>query len=509
MHRALRLSGLFLAPYSWMKRTLRLCFALGLAGCVLGQPADGRSPSGSGSAGSGSGSTSGSAGSGFNLFTPEQDVEIGKKSEVEAEHQLPMLDDATADRYVDALVKKLAANAPGPTFPYHARAVNDPSINAFALPGGPTFVNRGLLEAVHSEDELAGVMAHEISHVALRHGTHQASKAYIAQAGLGGLGGLLGQESAATAQVVNVIGGVGLNALFLKYSRDAESEADAMGAQIMAKSGYDPNAMADFFEVLRKQGDQSKVATFFSDHPAPADREARIRQLAATLPHPARRMGDLESVQARLDALPPAPSSRLAQAQRSGESLQPPQPQAHSGTVQVPAPSAQFRKFNHPTGFFSIDYPANWEAHAGSGYGAAVFPPGGVVETGGGEKALVCGVVVNHYTPFEAGRRTGSLSDATNDLVLTIERANPYLHPVEGSAKRLVIDDAPATSVELAGPSPVTGEAEQVTVVTRELRDEHIVYALLISPERDQAALAPAFNRMVNSLEVHDVASHP
>jgi hypothetical protein len=473
---------------------LRITFvAFALSACVVGGPST-------------AGGAGGGATSSFNLFTPEQDIEIGKKSAAEAEKQLPMLNDPAVNHYVDRIVQTLAAQAPGAKFPYSAKAVNDATINAFALPGGPLYVNRGLIEAARSEDELAGVLAHEVSHVALRHGTHQASKAYLAQAGLGILGGLLGQDSATTAQVVNVIGGVGLNALFLKYSRDAESEADATGAQIMARAGYDPNAMADFFALLREKGDSGQVATFFSDHPAPADREARIRQLAATLPHPARKIGELKKIQGELSAMGPAPTSQLAQAQRA------PQSAARTGrsvTVQVAAPSSQYKTFNHPTGFFSIDYPANWEAHAGSGYGASVFPAGGSVDTGDGELTLVYGVVVNHYEPFEPGQRRGSLSEANDDLVRTILHANPYLKVVDGSAKREQISDAPATSVILSGRSPVTNATERVTVVTRALRDGHIVYALLIAPERDQQALAPAFTRMVNSLEIHDVASHP
>jgi beta-barrel assembly-enhancing protease len=483
-----------------MTAILRTCLSFALCACVVGGPAAEGRQTGGASPGAGSATPS------FNLFTVEQDIEIGKQSAAEAEKQLPMLRDAATDRYVERIVLALAAQAPGAKFPYHAKAVNDATINAFALPGGPTYVNRGLIEAARNEDELAGVMAHEIAHVALRHGTHQASKAYLAQAGLGILGGLLGQDSATTAQVVNVVGGLGLNALFLKYSRDAESEADATGAQIMARAGYDPNAMADFFALLREKGDQGKVATFFSDHPAPADREAKIRQLAATLPHPAKKIGGLKTIQAELTAMAPAPSSQLAQAQRSPQTTQRSQ---GSAAVTVPAPSSQFKTFNHPTGFFSIDYPANWEAHAGSGYGASVFPPGGAVASGDGEQTLVYGVVVNHYEPFEAGQRRGSLAEANDDLVRTILHANPYLKVVDGSETRAQISDAPATSVVLSGRSPVTNTTERVTVVTRSLRDGHIVYALLIAPERDQQALAPAFTRMVNSLEIHDVASHP
>ena len=129
--------------------------------------------------------------------------------------------------------------------------MNASEINAFSLPGGPMYVNRGLFEAARSEAELAAVLAHEMAHVALRHGTHQASKAYLGQAGLGILGGLLGKNGKNTAQIVSAVGGLGLNAAFLKFSRDDEYQADQVGAEIMAGAGYDPVAMATFFELLR------------------------------------------------------------------------------------------------------------------------------------------------------------------------------------------------------------------------------------------------------------------
>src|SRR5205085_8762901 len=128
-----------------------------------------------------------------------------------------------------------------------------------------------------------------ISHVALRHGTHNASKAYMAQAGLGVLGGILtGGRSSSTQQIVGLLGGLGLNAVFLKYSRDAETQADVMGSQIMARAGYDPMEMANFFEVLRHEqgGNGGSAAQFFSDHPSPANREARIQQEARAIGAP-------------------------------------------------------------------------------------------------------------------------------------------------------------------------------------------------------------------------------
>src|SRR5262245_42846777 len=122
---------------------------------------------------------------GFNLFSVSQDVEIGRQSAAEVERQLPILTDRSIDAYVNAVGKRLAAVAPGADFPYQFKVVNASDINAFALPGGYLYVNRGLIEAAQSEGMLAGVMAHEMAHVALRHGTTQASKAYLGQTGLG------------------------------------------------------------------------------------------------------------------------------------------------------------------------------------------------------------------------------------------------------------------------------------------------------------------------------------
>ncbi|HTO53566.1 MAG TPA: M48 family metallopeptidase [Myxococcota bacterium] len=438
---------------------------------------------------------------GFNLFTVDQDIEIGKQSAAEAEKQLTLLGDASVDAYLNKLMAVLVAQAPGAKYPYHAKAVNDAAVNAFALPGGPLYVNRGLLLAAKDESELAGVMSHEISHVALRHGTHQASKAYLAQAGLGILGGLLGQNGSSAAQMVNVIGGLGLNAAFLKFSRDAEAEADRTGAGIMARAGYDPNALADFFEVLRKEsaGNPSALQTFLSDHPAPADREATIRALARTLPrgsaHP---VGGFDVVQADVKKTPAAGTHELARGEpgERGGSSSPPV------ALKLTAPSSKLVTFTHPKGSFSIGYPANWQAHTSdSGSGASFFPEGGVVDVSGGDQALVCGVIVSHYEPFERQGKP-NLDDATQDLVEQIERSNPYLKIVDGSRHADTIDGAPALTLSLLGRSPVTGEDEKVNVSSRVAGDE-ILYALAIAPEKQYPELARTFSKMLESLDVH------
>ena len=452
---------------------------------------------------------------GFNLFTPEQDVELGRESAAEVERQIPIVKDPSIERYVSGIGKRLAAVAPGPKFPYEFKVTNLSDVNAFALPGGFMYVNRGLIEFVPTEGQLAGVMAHEMSHVALRHQTNQVSKAYAARVGIGILGGLSGGHH--STGIMAALGGLGLNALFLKFSRTAEQQADIVGAQIMAKAGYDPREMADMFELLRRQAgrDPTRVERFLSDHPATADREARVRREASALGSPRRTapVGDFGALKAAFRGLPPPVSMRAVAQARA------PQPPERGSTapvaVRIAPPSERFASFRQRNGFFRIEYPDNWRVYEPrSGFGVTIAPEGGVVASGQGQEALVCGVIVNHYDPFEAtdgarrGGRRGPLEEATNDLVAQVRRSNPHLSPVAGSEKRGVVDGGQALTLLLAGTSPVTGQRESVKVFTRELSDGHVLYSLMVAPGADSPALSRAFDRMIGSLQVDDRAAH-
>jgi predicted Zn-dependent protease len=250
---------------------------------------------------------------GFNLFTPEQDAQVGRQSAAQIERQVPILNHAAATAYVNRVGRRLSSSAPGPRFAYTFKIANLSDVNAFALPGGYIYVHRGLIERVRSEGELAGVLAHEIAHVGLRHPTNQASKAYVAQAGIGIIGALLGSGDASTStEIMKTVGGVGLNALFLRYSRKAETEADVSGTQIMARAGYDPMDMARFFQHLKTLAgrEPSRLERFFSDHPSPGDRETRIRKEVGLLGATRKTapVGGLSSVQTSLRRLPAARS---------------------------------------------------------------------------------------------------------------------------------------------------------------------------------------------------------
>lgn len=461
---------------------------------------------------------------GFNLFTPEQDIELGRQSAAQVEQQIPIVTDPSVEGYVAAIGRRLAAAAPGPKFPYQFKVTNLSDVNAFALPGGFMYVNRGLIELVPTEGQLAGVMAHEMGHVALRHQTNQVSKAYLAQAGVGILGGLLGHGGGSPSAIMQAVGGLGLNALFLKFSRTAEQQADIVGTQMMARAGYDPHDMARMFEMLRQQAgrDPGRLEQFFSDHPAPADREASVRREASRLGpvRPVAPAGDLQAVKGELRRLSPAVS--MQQVARGGA----PQgggPTSGTRTAarRIEAPSSRLLTYRQRNGFFQIDYPENWRPYEGSaGYGVTIAPREGVVETEGGPQTLVYGVVVNHYDPFEgsiAGRSPASggpvsgqtsLEGATNDLVRQLTLSNPHLRPLRGSERRRTIGGARALSLVLSGTSPATGLEERVTVFTRQLPDEHVLYSLFVAPGRDYAALSPTFERMISSLAVDDRAIH-
>ena len=474
---------------------------------------------------------------GFNLFSVEQDIEIGRQSAAEAERQLPLLGNPGVTAYVNAVGKRLAAAAPGADYPYQFKIVNASDINAFALPGGYMYVNRGLIEAAKSEGYLAGVMAHEMAHVALRHGTNQASKAYLGEMGLGVMSGLLGRNSDTTAKAIGAVGGFGLNALFLKFSRTDEEQADIVGAQMMARAGYDPQDMVGFFEMLRAQQkkEPGKVARFFSSHPPPTDRAARIRNEMRTLTiRPTAPVGGFRQARAELQGLPAAPS--MQQIAQAGPTSSPTAGSTSGGggaaEVRVERPSSTYRTFEQRTGFFRIDVPDNWVAHEPAhGYGVTLAPEGGLVDAGTQERSLVYGVIVNHYDPIDRdadrfgsrstdlgpaflerdGRLVSSthLAQATSDLVAQILKSNPTLKVVPGSQRTDTISGSAALSVVLAGRSPITGQEERVTVFTRELTDDDVIYALVIAPGRDYYQLAGTFNHMLDSLEVNDRAVHP
>src|SRR5260221_5887828 len=252
-----------------------------------------------------------------NSYTPAQDVELGRQAAAEARQKLPILQDEAVTSYVRRIGGRLAESIPPnlqhPEFQYSFEVVNVREINAFALPGGPMFVNRGMIEAAHTEGEVAGVMAHELSHVILRHGTAQASKATkyeIGQIAGAVLGSIIG---GGWGQVISQGTQFGLGAAFLRFSREFERDADLEGSHLMASGGYDPRDMANMFKTIEKQGGPGGPQ-WLSDHPNPGDRYTYINAESQQLrvADPIRDTRAFQQAQAYLKRLPRAPTTEEA-----------------------------------------------------------------------------------------------------------------------------------------------------------------------------------------------------
>src|SRR5262245_60677916 len=244
---------------------------------------------------------------GRNVYSPQQDVDLGREVAKDAERQLEIINNGNANSYIGALGQQLVSKAPNENkFPFYFKIVNDRSINAFALPGGPVYVHRGAIEAADNEAQLAGVIGHEIGHVILRHGTNQATKAEFGQGALGILGAVLGNGAA--GQIATIGGGFLASSVLLKYSRDAESESDLIGTQILYDLGYDPKAMAEFFEKLAKENKGTRTEEFFSNHPIPENRvlkvNTEIKKLGPLPPTPRTDSPDFQEVKKIMLGLP-------------------------------------------------------------------------------------------------------------------------------------------------------------------------------------------------------------
>src|ERR1043166_708071 len=210
-------------------------------------------------------------------MTREQQQQLGLQAVGEVYKQMPVLPDSSPEtQYIQRLARKLTAVIPpDKTWPYQFHVIPAADINAFALPGGPIFVNIGTITAADNEAQLAGVLAHEMSHVYMQHSAKQAPKATVAQIIAGLAGAVLPQSGLGNLARMGI--NIGAGGVLMKYSRGDEAQADAVGAIIMYKAGYNPQAMADFFETLQKKYGAGGPQ-LLSDHPNPGNRTAAVQQ---------------------------------------------------------------------------------------------------------------------------------------------------------------------------------------------------------------------------------------
>jgi Zn-dependent protease with chaperone function len=433
---------------------------------------------------------------GFNLFTPQQDVELGRRSAAEIAQQVPLLRDEQTVSYVRQLGARLAAHAPGEKFPYQFNVIATRELNAFALPGGFIFVNAGAITAARNEGELAGVLAHEIMHVALRHGTNQASKAYVAQRGLGVVREVFGEGD--LGGLVESIGGAGANVVFLRFGRTAERQADLEGARIMAEAGYDPRDMASFFQTLAEQ-DGRRAPEFLSDHPDPGNRVASINEALPSLPvrgDAVRDTREFTQVKARLAGGRRAAAGALsstAEPERRG----PANPSDMDPASRPPRPSQTFTEYAARDGSFALRYPDNWDALVSSEDDTnLIFAPAGAY--GQLNQSLVCthGLFVGVASPQSSDLR------AANEAFVSQQLAAKADFHVVRQPEWISFAGREAYATVVSGPSTVSGVREIDLIITAPTADGRLFYLITMAPEDEYDGYQQTFDRIIGSVRL-------
>ncbi|HEX8847797.1 MAG TPA: M48 family metallopeptidase [Pyrinomonadaceae bacterium] len=434
-----------------------------------------------------------------NKYKVTDDVQVGRQAAAEAEQQFPLVRDSEIENYVENVGQRLVSAIPPefqhPEFRYYFKVVNASDINAFALPGGPMYINRGMIQAARSEGEMAGVMAHELSHVALRHGTAQATKAqkYSILAGVAGIAGaILGGPA------VGQIGQAAVGTYFLKFSREYETEADLLGAQIMARAGYDPRDLANMFQTIQQQGG-SGGPEFLSSHPNPSNRYQRINQEAAMLrvDNPIRESAEFNRAKQRLNGMGRAPT--MSEIARSGQRY----PNQGGGGSNYPEgnvggrvayPSSRYRTYNG--GNFSLSFPNNWRELGDNN--SVWFAPEGAYGQVQGQAVFTHGVNVG-----VSQAQSNNLRQATDAFISSLAQGSGNLRQ-QGNYQRGTISGRNALAINLSNVNEATGRSEIVTVYTTLLRNGSLFYVIAVAPQNQYSSFSGAFRNVLSSIRLND-----
>lgn len=436
-----------------------------------------------------------------NKYSLADDVKLGQEAAAQVRKEMPLLNDARTEEWAEEVGRVLVAGIPAEfartEFVYTFDVINQKEINAFALPGGPMFLNRGMIEAGKTEAEVAGVMAHEISHVALRHGTAQATKGERFQ--LGALAGqVLGAVVGGTAGTLIAQGSqFGLGTYFLKFSREAERQADLLGAQILARAGYDPRQMANMFKTIEAEGG-GRQPEFLSSHPNPGNRfEAINREAAMLRVQGTAGTGRFDAIRSRLAGMAPAlTAEEIARNAKTAAGSAPPATTPRPA-ARVEAPSSQSRSYQ-PAAFLRVAVPANWQPASGTDGGVTYAPEGGFVQGAQGGTAFTHGIQIG-----TARSATGNLQRDTEQLLQGFAKSNPNLRRA-GAARRERIGGRDGLTTSLTNVSDVSGQNEAVALSTVQLRDGTLLFLIGVSPQTEAAAYENAFRRVRQSLQIAD-----
>ncbi|MCA1815524.1 MAG: M48 family metallopeptidase [Acidobacteria bacterium] len=449
-----------------------------------------------------------------NRYSIQDDIQLGQQAAQQAEQQLPIMNDRELEDYVNRIGQKLVAAIPPrfqhPEFHYYFRVVNQKEINAFSLPGGPSFVNRGMIEAARNEGEVAGVMAHEISHAALRHATAQATETQKYQ-----IGSVLGQIAGAViggpaGAVIGAGSQIGFGAGALKYSRKYETQADVLGAEIMSRAGYDPRDLANMFRTIEQQGG-SGAPEWMSSHPNPGNRYACINQMAQVFrvaPGVGENAREFQMIQARLRGSGRSYTAQeIARDQQNGTRYPndnrnpngnypnnyPSQNDTYARGERVAYPASSYQQVGN--NLFRAAVPSNWRALGGND-NSVTYAPEGAYGSQGITHGVMFGTDREQYNDLQRASQ-----QYINDLLQA--QGNEYLRQ-QTRFTRATLGGRQALYTTLAGRSPITGRTEIVTIVTTMLSSGDIFYMAAVAPQDESSVYQRAFNDIMRSLQIND-----
>ncbi|WP_263367334.1 M48 family metallopeptidase [Edaphobacter bradus] len=457
-----------------------------------------------------------------NAFTEEQEITEGRKVAAQVFQQMPVLPDSSpVSQYVRQLGARLVAHAPGYKWPYDFHVVASEEINAFALPGGSIFVNMGTIRAAETEAQLAGVMAHETSHVVMRHSTCNLTKQQQIGtfAGLGQLGAaiLLGDGALGSMATKGI--GIATGLSFLRMSRDYEKQADLLGTGILYDTGYDPRGMPQFFETIEAKYGQGG-AQLLSDHPNPGNRTQYVTAEIATLP-PQQNPKVTSAEFTRVRALAMKEQVYTAKEVETGAWRQtghyaavaggPAQVIAGQAVQATGASGTGVRLSRSALGLsdnfvtiqgsgFAVSCPASWQKGTGQNGSVALVP-----QNGAGQAGIAYGVVIDGARWKGGVGDANSLEQATKALAQQLSRDNGGLQQASRISS-INVNGRMGNSVELRGKSPVvdggSALAERDWLVTVARPDGDVSYLVFIAPEPDFEAMRPVFTAMLQSFRV-------
>jgi beta-barrel assembly-enhancing protease len=444
----------------------------------------------------------------------DQQIQLGQQAKAEVYKQMPVLPDSSpVVQYVQQLGKKLEGSIPSDkSWPYEFHVIPQKDINAFAIPGGPIFINVGTIQQADNEAQLAGVIAHEMTHVYMQHSIKQMAKQNMAQGVLGVLGAVLGNGTAGNLARIGMQ--VGAGAIFMKYSREDEAQADAGGAIIMYKAGYNPKAMADFFQKLEQMGG-SGGPQFLSDHPNPGNRVQAVTKEIQSWPQKnfVNDSPQFAQVKKQANGTQTYTAQQISDGAKQGTWARQNQ-QSGATPANLPStgaagsadlanldpskikPSGNFKPLNHPA--FSIQYPDNWQTSGDPNSSITIAPQACL-----GQSALACGAVVSG---LQSQNGPASVDQATQQLVQSMEQSNPGLK-ADGNPQTVQVNGVQGRAVDLTGTSPVQKNGKPIAerdrlVVVPNSKGDGLIALVFVSPDNAQSQLQPTYQKMLQSLQV-------